>query len=390
VSGDGGEIERLAAQAKAAKALAIDTEFIGEGRYRTLLCLIQVAVPLDGADGGCWIELVDPLQDGFEPAPLAQALADPQVEVVLHAGRQDVALLRRTLRTEVSNVFDTQVAAGFTGLPAQASYDTLLRETLGLRLAKSASFTRWDTRPLTAEQLAYAREDVVHLLEAADVLKRRLAELGRLQWALQECAPIASASDERDLEAVFARLPRIASASAAAQALARELVQWREATAERQDRPVQGVLPDAALVEVSRRAPASTSQLLNIRGVTQPIVRRSGEAILRCVRSGGRDQVQPLRPQQRSRPPDPCDAPVVALAEALARTRAHEAGLAYELIASKADLQAIVAARRLGEEEPDVRLLSGWRRELLGEEVLRLLAGDVSLSVGDGALRVQG
>lgn len=387
---DSGELDRLVAQARAAKAIAIDTEFMGEGRYRTLLCLIQLAVPLDGHDGGAWIELIDPLEHRLDGAPLAGLLADPEVEVVVHAGRQDVALLRRALSTEVVNVFDTQVAAGFTGLGAQISYDSLLHETLGLRLAKSASFTRWDKRPLTAEQLAYAREDVVHLLEAADVLKDRLHKLGRLQWAVQECEPVAASSDERDLEAIFARLPRITSASAVAQALARDLVEWREATAERQNRPVQGVLPDAALVEIARRSPGSLSDLANIRGVTQPIVKRSGAEIVERVRTGGTREVRPLRPPERSRAPDPADAPIVALAEALARSRAREAGLAYELIATRADLQSVVAARRLGEAEPAVRMLTGWRRELIGEQVLRLLAGEVSLSVKDGRLRVEG
>lgn len=387
---DSGELDRLVAQARAAKAIAIDTEFMGEGRYRTLLCLIQLAVPLDGHDGGAWIELIDPLEHRLDGAPLAGLLADPEVEVVVHAGRQDVALLRRALSTEVVNVFDTQVAAGFTGLGAQISYDSLLHETLGLRLAKSASFTRWDKRPLTAEQLAYAREDVVHLLEAADVLKDRLHKLGRLQWAVQECEPVAASSDERDLEAIFARLPRITSASAVAQALARDLVEWREATAERQNRPVQGVLPDAALVEIARRSPGSLSDLANIRGVTQPIVKRSGAEIVERVRTGGTREVRPLRPPERSRAPDPADAPIVALAEALARSIAREAGLAYELIATRADLQSVVAARRLGEAEPTVRMLTGWRRELIGEQVLRLLAGEVSLSVKDGRLRVEG
>jgi ribonuclease D len=382
------DLKRLAAQAQAARRIAVDTEFMGEGRYRTLLCLIQVAVPLDGLEGGSWIELIDPLDGGLDVTPLAAVLADPDIEVVVHAGRQDIALLRRVLDSEVANVFDTQVAAGFAGLSAQISYDALLQDTLGLRLAKSASFTRWDRRPLTAEQLAYAREDVVHLLEAADVLKGRLAKLGRLQWALQECAPLQRSSDERDLESIFARLPRIASASASVQMLARELVGWREATAARQDRPVQGVLPDAALVEVARRAPSSLSELSNIRGLTQPIVKRSGEEILQRLREGASRSVAPLRTPERSRPPDPADAPIVALAEALARSRAREAGLAYELIATKADLQAVVSARRLLEPEPEVRLLTGWRRELIGEQVLRLLDGELALSVKDGRLRI--
>lgn len=394
---DDARIAQIGADARAAGAIAIDTEFVGEGRYRTLLCLIQVAVrvaPGSGSDGpeldgaGERIDLIDPLQEGLDTSPLAEALADPDVQVVMHAGRQDVALLRRVLDTEVANLFDTQLAAGFAGLAAQRSYESLLAQVLGVKLAKSASFTRWDRRPLTAEQLSYAREDVEHLLRLSDALQARLSGLDRLDWALQECAQVAAASDVRELDAVFQRLPRIGSAPAAAQAIARELVDWRERTAERQDRPVQSVLADAGLVEVAKRKPGSMPELTAIRGIQQGIARRAGTEILEAVRRGARRPPEPRRALPRTQPPDPGDAPLVALTEALARTRAAEAGLAYELIATRADLQAIVAAHRTGSPEPPVRVLDGWRRELLGQEIVRLLDGKISLAVGDGKVRV--
>src|ERR1039457_2598495 len=196
-------LDALASGAIAAGRIALDTEFMGEGRYRTLLCLIQLAVPDDTTTER--IELIDPLARDLDGAPLASVLADPAVQIVVHAGRQDVALIRRRFATDVLNVFDTQVAAGFAGLGAQCSYDTLLAEILGVRVAKSASFTRWDRRPLSPEQLAYAREDVVHLLELAAELERRLDGLGRLQWAYEECEPLELSSDERDPDAIFAR-----------------------------------------------------------------------------------------------------------------------------------------------------------------------------------------
>ncbi len=119
--------------------------------------------------------MLDPLEDGLgDPAPLAAVLADPAVEVVVHAGRQDVAILRRAWNTTFANVFDTQIAAGFAGFSAQAGYTGLLHDVLKIRLEKSASFTRWDARPLTPEQLRYAREDVEHLLPLAAELRRRL------------------------------------------------------------------------------------------------------------------------------------------------------------------------------------------------------------------------
>src|SRR5436190_21113900 len=169
-------VEELARRARETGRLGIDTEFMGEGRYRALLCLVQVVVADEQGDAR--VEVLDPLDESLDPRPLAEVLADPGIEVIMHAGRQDVALLRRVWETDVRNVFDTQVAAGFSGLRAQLGYEALLHELVGVRLRKSASFTRWDARPLSAEQVEYAREDVLHLLELADALQGRLGARG--------------------------------------------------------------------------------------------------------------------------------------------------------------------------------------------------------------------
>jgi ribonuclease D len=377
----------LAADARAAGKLALDTEFVGEGRYRTLLCLIQLAVPL-GDGGEKYIEVLDPLAADFDGAPLAAVLADPAVQIVVHAGRQDVALARRVLGTEVTNVFDTQVAAGFAGMGAQSSYESLLGDALGVRVAKSASFTRWDKRPLTDEQLHYAREDVEHLLELATELERRLSERGRLQWAQEECHALERASDARDPETIFARLPRVRGLSPSARPIARALVRWREQTAERQDRPVQGVLGDAALMEIAKRKPSTVGELEQIRGAGAANLRKRGEELLAAVREARKLPPEETPREERPPPPKPEDAPLIALGESLLRARAREAGLAYELLAARADLQAIVAAWRAGAEEANVRTLRGWRRELAGEELLELLDGRIALSVLDGSLAI--
>ncbi len=383
-------LEELAAGARAANRFAFDTEFMGEGRYRTLLCLIQLAVP-DGENAER-IELIDPLEQNLDGVPLAAILADPAIQKVVHAGRQDVALVRRRFATDVRNVFDTQIAAGFAGLGAQSSYDTLLAEILDVRLAKSASFTRWDTRPLSPEQSLYAREDVVHLLALASELERRLTALGRLEWAREECRFLEDVSDERDLDTIFARLPRIRGLGPGAQTVARELVAWRERVAAGADRPVQSILGDAPLVEIAKRKPSSTKQLEQIRGVNAASLHRRAPEILDAVHRGSERPPEPLPQEGRPPPPDPEDGPLIALSEAFIRARAREAGLAYELLAARADLQAIVAARRVGGVggiEANVRTLRGWRRELVGSDLLNLLDGHLSLSVVDRTIRAQ-
>jgi ribonuclease D len=381
-----GDLVALAAQARAVGRLGVDTEFMSEGRYLSLLCLVGVAVPPVPAAGmpRGQVELVDPLDQRVDPTPLAEVLADPRVEVIAHAGRQDVALLRRTWRTEVRNLFDTQVAAGFAGFGAQTSYGGLLADVLGLRVPKSASFTRWDVRPLTAEQTAYARDDVVHLLTLADALERRLDASGRLEWAREECRRLEGSSDVRDPDAVWQRLPKIGQLSPSARAIAASLASWREHTAAKEDRPVGSVLADASLVETAKRRPTSMQALERIRGIQQSTLRRRGEAILTAVRRGM--DAPPLEFENGERlDSSPMDTPLVALAEAMVRARALDAGLAYELIAARSDLAQVVSAVRRGRPEPDVRTLQGWRRNLVGAELLDLLAGRRSLAVGDNA-----
>lgn len=375
-------IREVAARARETGRLAIDTEFVGEGRYLTELCLVQVAVR--GTDGGPdRVELIDPIAGDGPVAPLAEVLADPAVQVVLHAGRQDIALLRRCWETSVTNVFDTQVAAAFAGLRSQIGYEALLKSLLGVKLAKGAGFTHWDRRPLTREQLEYARGDVLHLLDAADVLTARLEESGRAEWVAQECLPLESSSDLRDPLETLDRLPKSGSLDPAERAIALALVEWRDGVASRENRQPPKVLPDAAIVDIARRAPRDRDQLAQIRGLHEGILRRRGRAIVEAVQVG--DAAEPVpRGARRRGAPDSRDAALVVVCESLVRARAEESGLAYELLASRADLQGVIDAFRSGAEDPGVRTLRGWRREVVGDELLEMLAGRRGLRVGRG------
>src|SRR5688500_864767 len=241
-----------------------------EGRYRPLLCLVQIAA-------GGEIAVLDPLE-GFDHAPLAAVLADPEVEIIVHAGRQDVAILRREWQTDFTNVFDTQIAAGFAGFSAQAGYNGLLHDVLKVRLPKTASFTRWDARPLTDEQVRYARGDVEHLLALRDEIAARLESRGRLDWAREECRAIAEATDGRDPDEVWRRLPRVNGLDARDRAVARALAAWRERTAAEEDRPVGSVLRDPTVVELAKRQPAGRRALAQLPGVQRAPVRRAGAA----------------------------------------------------------------------------------------------------------------
>jgi ribonuclease D len=376
--------ERAAAQGR----IAIDTEFVSERRYQALLCLAQVAVPDPAAPDRVSTEVVDPLADDPpDPAPLARVLADPQVEVVVHAGRQDIAILRRTWGTEVTCVFDTQLAAGFLGFGNQEGYESLVRKVLGVRLKGSEGFTKWDRRPLTPQQLEYAADDARLLLALGEELERRLRARGRFDWAREECLALEGSSDERVPQRIYDRLPRLGRLNERGRAVARELVDWREQVARSMDRPSGYVLPDQALVELARRAPADRHGLEQIRGLPAQTLHRRGDRLLEAIARGSRREAPPPPPEPPPR--EPADAPLVSLAQALVRQRSMEEDVAVELIATQSELATLVSALRRGEDGDNVRVTHGWRRELVGEELAELVAGRRALSVApDGGLRV--
>jgi ribonuclease D len=372
-------VQELAELAREHGRLGLDTEFVSERRYRPLLCLVQVVV-------GDRIEILDPLGD-LDPAPLAAVLADPAVEVVLHAGRQDVALLKRTWQTEIANVFDTQIAAGFAGYGAQSGYDSLVRSLLGVSAKGAEGFSKWDRRPLTPEQIVYARADVEHLLPMADALEERLRQSGRLEWAREECRALERATDERSPEELFARLPRVRRLGKRQRAVALVLVEWRQALAEEVDRPPSSILPDHVLVEVARRQPESRKALEEVRGMPGQTLQRWHRELLAAVARGKDAPEAPDLPDTEQG--DSGDAPLIALGQALVRQRAIEEKVAVDLVSTQSDIAAIVGALRRSNGEPDVRTLQGWRRTLVGDELVKLLSGESVVRVVDRRLTVE-
>ncbi len=378
----------LAERAAAHGRVAIDTEFVSERRYQALLCLAQVAVPDPDAADGVRTEVIDPLgDDPPDPAPLARVLADPAVEVVVHAGRQDIAILRRAWDTDVTNVFDTQLAAGFIGCGNQEGYESLVRKVLGVQLKGSEGFTKWDKRPLTSQQLEYAADDARLLLALGEAVEQRLIERGRLDWAREECRALEQSTDTRDPGRVFERLPRLGRLNEKARAVALELVAWREENARSMDRPPGYILPDQALIELARRAPTDHAGLEQIRGLPAQTMQRRGDRLIEAIERGKQRSAPPAAQEPPGR--DPADAALVSLAQALVRHRSMEEGVAVELIATQSELSMMVTALRRGEDADHVRVLAGWRRELVGNELCELVAGRVALSVSpDGGLRV--
>jgi ribonuclease D len=367
--------ETLAKVARAAREsglLALDTEFMREKTYYAKLCLLQFA-----AGDGAWI--VDPFVVS-DLGPIAEVLLDHSVVKVMHAGTQDLEILTRILGNPPAPVFDTQVAATLAGFPAQVGYARLVKELYDVDIDKSDTYSDWARRPLTPAQIEYALADVVHLPTMYLELKERLEREGRLAW-LQ--ADFERLSDPATYEVVpeeqFRRIKRVSSLSRRQLGVLQHAVAWREREAQRRDLPRRWIVSDETLIEVARRQPKDAGALGEIRGLNVRSVGDGGKGLLSSV-VAGLSMADDALPRITKRPRTVVDIEgVVELMGALVRVRAAEHGVAVPLLATRADLERLASGER-----DDSALLQGWRRSLIGDDLVALVEGRLTLTVADG------
>ena len=350
---------------------AIDTEFHRERSYFPRVALIQI-------NNGAEIVLIDPL--AVDPAPLAELLESPAV-AVLHAASQDLEVFQHWASASPSKIFDTQLAAGFTGL-STPSLAALHDRVLHISLPKTSRLTDWLARPLTEDQLDYAASDVLHLLELRDRIVSDLEARGRLAWAEDECEELRLVPrGRRDPEDAWRRIKAVRQLKGGALGAARVLASWRENKAADLDQPVRFILSDLALVGIAQRQPKTAEQLRSVRGVDDRLARgETGELLLKLVQEGA-DLPDPVRSGAPKREARPDLRPAVALVAAWVAQLSRELDIDSALLGTRADIEALVR----GDE--DARLTVGWRAQLAGEPIRRLMSGEAALAFnGDGGL----
>lgn len=363
--------------------LAIDTEFLRESTYYPRLCLLQLA-------SRDLLALVDPLEVG-DLQPLWERLCGDST-IVLHAGTQDLEIIQRIAGRLPERVFDTQIAAAFLGLGHSVGYARLIEAIVGESPHRSEAYTDWSRRPLSTEQQQYALDDVRYLLECLARMRGRLTELGRLDWVQEETrrhlASIAHTPDSREQ---WQRVKGGRRLSGRALAVLQDATAWREDEAVRRDVPRQRVVPDRVLVELARRAPTDPGQIERLRGLHPREAQRSAGALAEVVRrSVERPRGDwPRWPALPPLPDDPNSDAVSSLLDAVLRARAQALEIAPQLLATRSDLMLLVrfSLQPAGVGEADVEripLLQGWRRRLVGEDLLGVLTGERSVRVARG------
>jgi ribonuclease D len=350
--------------------VALDTEFWWERTYAPVLCLLQAATRER-------IVLIDP-QEGGVVGPIAELVADPAVELVMHAPAADLLLFALREGSHATRVVDTQVVAGFAGFGAGAGYERLVEAALAVRLLHNETFSDWRRRPLSQTQLAYAADDVRYLLPLADTLRDHLVRLGREGWAEDELTGRFGDPGriEPNPERAWLKIARRGRLSPRQTAVLASVAAWREREARRRDLPPGWLVKDPSLVEVARAQPTDSAALRRVRGVG---TLGSAEAsLLEAVKAG-----KEAPPIEATREPAPeiarRAAAISGLATVLLRVRSDDAGIASELVATRSELEEFARAAARGDEQ-EHQLATGWRAELVGDELRRLLDGKIAVA----------
>lgn len=367
------QLAKICKRLRESNSFALDTEFVQERTYFPRLGIVQVAA--DGVEA-----VLDPGEIG-NLDPLLDLIGDAQIEKIVHAGRNDFEIFfNRTGRTP-SNVFDVQIAAAFAGYGHQISYANLVRRVVGEQLSKLETLTDWTRRPLTQEQIEYALLDVRHLHAVRRHIGEELKSLGRESWATEEFQYLSDPETYQQLppREMYQKI-RANGMGARALSVLRELAAWREDEAIRRDVPRGSIVKDEVLIEMARRPPTSRAAFGNFRFLHARVIERDGAQILAAVKRGldGPYPEVPAPPPREAAQPQ--IVPLTRLLEAWLRTRALQARVAPEMLATRADLEALCGGHLAG-SLPDLPMLSGWRRELVGDDLLGILAGRSRLRV---------
>ncbi len=377
------EIDELCAQCRAEGRFAFDTEFVMEDRFEPEACLLQVATEQT-------VALIDPFLD-LDLSALWQLVGDAKVETVVHAGQEDLALAVQHTGHVPRNIYDLQIAAGLAGYDYPISLQKLVQATRHIRLHKSKTLTDWRKRPLTDAQLQYAAEDVLYLLGARRHVQDRLERKGRIAWAEAEFQRFEDLTLYRraDEDKLF-RVKGTGSLKGPQLAVVRDLLVWRDALAERYNRPARAVLKDHLLVEIARHELTSFDEVRDLRGINlrDTDIRKMAKVVSEALTTSP-EKCPDAKPRDIVTAQE---AVLTALSTAVVRSYCSEHKLAYGLVATQKSIRELIRHRTISEPADDgaVELLNGWRGKSVGLLLDDVLAGrrTVRVEPSNGTLAV--
>ena len=372
------ELAAVVGELEKSEFVTIDTEFIRETTFWPELCLIQMAAPGVTA-------LIDPLSPEIDLKPFFALMANETVTKVFHAARQDIEIIFHLGGLIPRPVFDTQVAAMVCGFGDSVSYDQLVQKITGAHLDKSSRFTDWRHRPLSEKQLVYALADVTHLIDVYKHLKAQLERENRAHWLNEEMEVLTSHETyDPHPEDAWKRL-KMRLRKPQELAVVQAVAAWREREARERNVPRGRVLKDDAIYEIAQQQPRDAAALARQRTTPKGWERSATATALLEVVNEALGMPKENMPKLPKVPPQAEGTSAAAeLLKVLLRIVAEKEGVAAKVLASTDDIDRIAAEG----ETANVAALHGWRREVFGNEALRLVRGEIAITFERRKIRI--
>jgi ribonuclease D len=370
------QLAKLCDLIKQAAWLALDTEFLREKTYYPKFCLLQIATP-------DWVACVDPIALP-DLSTLFKVLADPGIVKVFHSCHQDLEIFYHVTGSVPGPIFDTQIAAPLLGYQDNPGYAMLVSSLLNINLNKAHTRADWSKRPLNAEEIQYAADDVIYLCKIYEIMLDKLRALGRVNWLQQDFAELEKAELYDVLpEKAWLKIRGKNKLTGRQLSIVQVLAEWREKNARADNRPRSWLLRDEIIFDMAKLQPTSVNELASIRGINERTVGRYGSALCELVDQAKNREPVALKGKSNAVKKTQQNEAILDILTALVRVRAEENSLNPNILASRKDLESLIF-----DDDNDCPLLHGWRYSMAGQELVGLLNGELLLGINTDKLAI--
>ncbi len=371
------QLDDLCARIENAPWIAVDTEFLREKTYYPQFCLLQLATPE-------WVACVDPIALP-NLNKLFEAIYNPKVIKVFHSSRQDLEIFYQITGKLPTPIFDTQIAAPLLGFTENAGYSSLVAGLLNINLNKAHTRADWSSRPLSADEIQYAADDVIYLCAIYEKMVKQLQDLKRIDWLKAEFLALENVEQYQVTpENAWLRVKGKSKLTGKQLSIIQVIAKWREATAQKENRPKSWLLRDDLLLDFAKIQPETIAALSKIRGINERLVHQYGKELCALVKSAKSSQPIPMPENTKTfSGKNQQQEAIIDILFGLVRIRAEENLLNPTSLATREDLEAL-----LNGDDENCLLLRGWRFSMAGKELQQLLQGEMQLKIENGTVKI--
>jgi ribonuclease D len=367
------QLTEICQQFSGSHFLALDTEFIRQATYYPILALVQIC---DGQQ----IAIIDPIAL-HDLSPLMTLLYNKKIVKVIHSARQDMEIFYHLNQSIPDTLFDTQISAALLGYGEQIGYATLVKQLLNIDLDKSQTRTDWLKRPLSQKQIDYAANDVRYLAQLYPLQQQKLQQLGRTTWLEKDFQFLSKTSTYApSLETIWKKIKGVKQLKKQNLAILKNLATFREQLAISQNRPRRRVISDELLIELSIQHPTQLDELRHYKNLSQQLLHHHSHQLLALIQKG-------LQTENEECPQFPIYKKLSQNEEALAHClmtlvhiSAQKNHISPNALCSRKEIDSLIQGQR------ELTMLTGWKNELIGQQLLNFLSGKIQISYQQGQL----